>query len=146
MHTDECLSPRRWIPFLGALFVATLPAGCGGSKTYSIQGKIVYEHDGSAAGELAGYTVTLESVEQNVSATGVVQPDGTFEVSTFEQGDGAVPGEHRVAVTPPIQEVDGPPPKPLIHSRYATLDTSGLEITVDKRGAEVVLTVEGAGP
>ena len=146
MHATDRPSSRRLNPFVCALLAVTVLIGCGGRKTYSIKGKIVYEDDQSAAEDLVGYTVTLQSVEQSVSATGIVEPDGTFEVSTYEPGDGAVPGKHRVAVTPPIQETDGPPPKPLIHPRYASFDTSGLEIAVDKSGAEIVLSVQRVEP
>ena len=146
MHAVGCLGPRRWIVFVPAAVAVMVLAGCGGSKTCSIRGKVVYEDDQSVAEELAGYTVTLESVEQDVSAAGIIRADGTFGVSTYEEGDGAVPGRHRVAITPPIQEVDGPPPEPLIDPRYAKFDTSGLEVTVEKRKTEVVLAVQRAQP
>jgi len=51
-----------------------------------------------------------------------------------------------VAITPPIQETDGPPIKSLIHSRYGSLEESGLEITVASGSNEVTLSVERAEP
>lgn len=123
-----------------------LSSGCGGQRTYPVQGKLVWA-DGSPAKELVGYTVTFESLEAQVGASGVVQSDGTFTVSTNNPNDGALPGKHRVALTPPEPlNIDGPRPKPAANERYHSLDTSGLEATVVKGSPTVELKVEQAEP
>lgn len=142
-------SPCRRL--LGAVAAAALVCGCGGPATCPVRGKIVFQDNQAAATELAGYVVTLESVEGQVSASGVVKPDGTFEVSTYKPGDGAVPGRHRVAVTPPnpfelIETPGAKPTRALVPANYGALETSGLEITVDSSGREAVLTLKRAAP
>ena len=140
--------PVMWL--LCAAAGAALLSGCG-SGTHPVHGKVVFKDTEAAATELAGYVVALESVDGKVSASGVVKPDGTFEVGTHKPGDGAVPGKHRAALNPPMTHelIEGPeakPPAPLIPDKYGTFGTSGLEITVERSGQEVVLQVERAGP
>lgn len=132
------LRPTLTVLTLGGLLALT---GCGGSSTLPVEGTIVFADTQQPARELAGYTVTFEQTEQKVSATGVVRPDGTFRLTTYKEEDGAVPGKHKVAITPPIPEVDTPAPPPLIPPRYSGLD-SGLEVEVKAGQPEVTLTVE----
>ena len=120
---------------------ALLLAGCGGDGTYPVQGKVVYT-DGSPATELAGYIVNMDQPEQQLGASGVVQPDGTFQVGTFEDGDGAKPGKYRVALTPPEAPVDMPAPKPVISPKYGDFSSSGLEVEVKPEDNTVSLQVE----
>jgi len=75
------------------------------------------------------------------SGSGLIAADGTFKISTFEQNDGAVPGKHKVAITPPVLNGDGPAPKPLIPSRYSDLGTSGLIINVEAGKPDIKLEV-----
>jgi hypothetical protein len=140
----------RTLLLLGSLFFTAVLTCCGGATTYPIRGKVVFQDTQAPATELAGYVVTLESVDGQVSASGVVAPDGTFEVSTYELGDGAVPGRHRVALNAPMSHelIEGPDAAeaaPLIPDKYGSPATSGLEITVDSSGQEVELSLERAG-
>ena len=54
-------------------------------------------------------------------AHGEIKPDGTFTLSTYGSGDGAVPGSHRVAVTGAGKAL------PLKYGGYAS---SGIEVEV----------------
>jgi hypothetical protein len=74
-------------------------------------------------------------------ASGKIQPDGSFVLSTYEDGDGAQVGTHPVVVNEvapdefssiPVQNRVPIPP------RYASAGTSGLQVTV-KPGEENVL-------
>jgi hypothetical protein len=119
-------------------------AGCGQERIASVAGKVVWI-DGQDATELAGYTVTFESMEAKVGATGVVQSDATFTVDTERPGDGALLGKHRVALTPPnpLHDIDRPRPKAILPVRYGDLNASKLEATVEPgKVNQVVLTVD----
>lgn len=120
--------------------------GCGSSKTYPINGTVVFTGETIPAKELAGHNVTIEPEAPNGegkkhSGSGLIGADGKFKISTFELNDGAVPGKHKVAITPPVQSGDGPAAKPLIPSRYGDLGTSGLIITVEAGKPDVKIEV-----
>ncbi len=120
--------------------------GCGGPKTVPVNGTVVFTGTTETAKELAGYSITMEPETPNAegkkhSGSGLIGADGTFKISTFEQNDGAVPGKHKVAITPPVQNGDGPAPKPLIPTRYGDLGTSGLIINVEAGKPNVKLEV-----
>lgn len=120
--------------------------GCGGSKTYPLNGTVFFTGGTEPAKELFGYSITLEpespdSDGKKNSGSGLIAADGTFKISTFEQNDGAVPGKHKVAITPPVQNGDGPAAKPLIPVRYGDLGTSGLIINVEAGKPDVKLEV-----
>ncbi len=48
---------------------------------------------------MAQGSVTFESQDSGKRATGKLQADGTFVLSTYKEGDGAVAGEHSVIIT-----------------------------------------------
>jgi hypothetical protein len=135
---------------LAILSLMACLTGCGEHATCPIRGRVVFEDTKAPATELVGYVITLELVDGDVSASGVVEPDGTFEVSTYELGDGAAPGRHRVALNAPLSHelIEGPGAAEsarLIPDKYGSPVTSGLELTVKSSGQEVELVVERAG-
>lgn len=125
------------------MWIATLllVAGCGGSATVPVAGKVVFQ-DGSPATELAGYLVNLDSQELQLSANGVVQPDGSFAVGTHDVDDGALPGRYKVALTPPEPPLDGPAPPAVIDPKYSDFNKSGLEVEITPDSPQVTLTVQ----
>jgi hypothetical protein len=84
-------------------------------------------------------TVTFQP-DNGRPATGEIQPDGTFSLSTFADKDGAIPGHHKVMIIantadPTKMPGSSPgyvPPKDLVPKKYNNLGTSGLEATVSK--------------
>jgi len=103
-----------------------ITAGCG-SKTAPVNGRVKFK-DGSDVSVLKGYTVSLEHDEDRISAAGDIEADGTFKLSTFSPGDGAIPGRHRVAISPADPPPDAPPPKPVLPQKYRDFGTSGLTV------------------
>jgi hypothetical protein len=119
---------------IGSLIILTL-LGCGGKQTtYRAGGKVKY---GDGTPVTTGWVSfrSLNAEKENVVARGAIQTDGTFELTTFKPGDGAVEGRHRamvMALNPRNERTgaSGPPPPPLVSSRYSNYETSGLEFTV----------------
>jgi hypothetical protein len=128
------------LPFALVAALALL-TGCGGKGVYPVDGKVVYT-DGTVAKDLAGHSVNFESDELQVSATGEVQPDGTFRLGTYEHDDGALPGKYRVSIAPLLPIGDAAPPKAVIDPKYGQLDSSGLEATIEPKSNALTLTVE----
>ena len=130
---------RKWWTLLSlATFhfpLVTLLTGCGhGDRlpTYVVSGKVVFADDKP----LRGGTILFESESQPVFARGPIAEDGTFSVGTYEVGDGAVAGWHRVAVLPAPPEVDAdevsvPPP---IDVKYQSYERSGLRFEIKADG------------
>ena len=82
---------ERIVSLAGLVFVSLVILGCG-SKTVPIQGKVKFK-DGSDVNVLAGYEVNMQAEGGGASSYGAIQPDGTFQISTFGHDDGALPGE-----------------------------------------------------
>jgi hypothetical protein len=127
------------------LFVAACLAvsGCGGI-TAPVEGRVKFK-DGSDVSVLAGYEVSFQPAEGKTSAVGQIAPDGTFKLSTFGADDGALPGHHRVTVTPPQSpDPDKPPQKPHIPAKYADFNTSGLTVEIKPGRNPVELELDRA--
>lgn len=128
-----------------ALGLALAVAGCGGSdhlKVAPAEGKVLYR------GEPLKFGAVLFQPSAGPPATGQIQPDGTFRLSTYGQNDGAVIGKHQVAITcMDNQAPDAPPPdpnkepglgKPLIPQKYLSPQSSGLTAEVKARNEPFV--------
>jgi hypothetical protein len=136
---------RRQFSLLRLIFAAFVIVGCGPGRpaTYPVRGTIVFA-DGKP---VAWGTVEFYSVEDKIAARGQIQPDGTFKLSTYGDGDGAVAGRHLVSIIQAAY-VD----RPMQHhhaqsaslpTRYANPQTSGLELTVNsERVNEFKITIE----
>lgn len=127
-----------------AVGAVALAAGCGEDHppTYPVRGRVTYA-DGTP---LARGWIELEPVSRvpAVTARGQIQADGTFELTTFESGDGAVAGKHRAAVVVPLPEGAGDDPRALelaIDPRFNSFETSGLEFAVSSEVDENRLDV-----
>jgi hypothetical protein len=117
--------------------------GCGG-KTAPVKGQMKLK-DGGDVSQLARYIVQFEPEGGRTSGTGEIQPDGTFQITTFAPNDGALPGKHRVAVSPPQSpDPDKPPPKPAIARKYFDFSTSGLSVEIKPGKNDVVLELDRA--
>src|SRR5262249_7311347 len=102
--------------------------------------------DGSDVSVLAGGWVTFVPTdpEAKTSARGDIKEDGSFEMSTFREGDGVVPGKYTVLVAAPRFNVRGARykiPPPLLDERFKDLKESGLEISVAGPVADFLVTV-----
>jgi hypothetical protein len=105
-------------------------AGCGGGagqlpSLIPVKGKVTYKGQPLPKG-----MIRFEPDGYGRMATGKLQADGTFVLSTLKDGDGAVAGVHKVFIT----DTDKSLAKDRGFSKYASADTSGLtaEVTADK--------------
>ena len=114
--------------------------GCGGRGLYPVSGQVVYK-DGSDPSVLARCLVVFDPADAEgpkSSARGEVQPDGSFQMSTFTEGDGVYAGKYRVMVSVPRRSRG----LGLLNARYEAFATSGLEITVTGAVSDYKVTVE----
>lgn len=90
-------------------------AGCGGGQPFSVapvsgtvrcngtplkEGLVVFVPVGKADGK---------AKETGRSASGLIQPDGTYQLTTYDAGDGAIVGPHTVQVLAPDPVDDDSP-------------------------------------
>lgn len=112
--------------------------------TAPVAGKVAYE------GKPLDHGSVVLVPDVGPPARGSLQPDGTFLLSTYSDGDGALLGKHRIQVLcigPPPTVPPGEEPLPgksLIPTKYSRYDTSGLTIEV-KPGNEPLM-IELVGP
>lgn len=130
---------------LALAMILTL-TGCGGAKTYPVEG-IVVDTDGKPATDLAGFHVEFESIDttidkRNVSATGTLTPEATFRLSTRKSNDGAVVGKHRVLIAQPVPVGDTPSQPLRIPAKYLSYQTSGLTATVEPKTNLIKIEIE----
>jgi hypothetical protein len=120
--------------------VLLLLSGCSGKRLYPVEGVVQFE-DGSSARELAGGTVSFESVADRSNVAGEIRPDGTFRVRNPFGEDGAQPGAYRVLVLPAEGADRRTPP---IDRRYGRYETSGIEVTVKEEKNRLTVVVRRA--
>lgn len=123
--------------------------GCGGVKTYPVQGTVTWL-DGSPAKELAGGMVQFDLVtgdpKKAVSPRGTIREDGGYRLATFKEADGAPAGKYRVVVVPVIWTEgmlgDKPPPPPVLDPKYQDFQTSKIEVAVEAKSNNIPIKVE----
>jgi hypothetical protein len=125
---------------LVCLFLAALAGGCSQQVIYPVHGRIV-DPDGRPITGLKGGAVEFQSLEAKMSANASIDENGEFRLTTETAGDGAHLGKHRVAILRPYYGPEQPAPH-LIHPKYESFDTSGLEAIVEPRDNQVELKVE----
>ena len=87
---------RLWIVWLPAVVLALTLGGCGSDRPQTIPVSGTVTLDGSPIeGAIVGFTPT----GGGRPATGTTDTSGKFTLTTFEDGDGALPGTHTVTVT-----------------------------------------------
>jgi len=85
---------------------------------------------------LGSGTVTFVPAEPGPPASGEIQPDGQFSLSTFRPGDGALPGRYAVMVIAVgntaghLPTEANPPTALLVPRKYASHRTSNLTADV----------------
>lgn len=115
-------------------------AGCGsaGSETAAktlipVKGKVTYKGKPLTRGR-----IKFEPDGFGRNAYGKIQSDGTFTLTTDKEGDGAVAGHHRVAVT----ETGIKSSRDAVAKKYANVSSSGLTADVDSTNTEFTFDIK----
>ncbi len=146
----EHITTRR---LLAAVLAAggLMAAGCGGDMPLTAPTHGVVELDGTP---LSSGTIRFIP-KGGRSGHGIIQSDGTFSVSTFEDGDGALISTHNItvvswkgSVVDPLHSESGAASmKSLIPSEFNTPHSSGLkcEIVEGENNLRVSLSSDRTG-
>lgn len=137
---------RRFLSLLGISLAVAALTGCGEAATSKAQvkGKVTVNGEPVKGGTI----VIAPAIGSGELASGDVQPDGTFVMSTSKANDGAPIGKARISYKPPKVEYagtpddwdssKGDPPRP--KSEYEGMTPKQGEIEVKEGSNE--LTVE----
>jgi hypothetical protein len=79
-------------PLLGLACLTFALSGCGGSKVAKVTGQVTYGGKAVTGGKIMFYP------ESGRMALGEIGADGSYTLTTFKPGDGALVGRHRVAI------------------------------------------------
>jgi len=126
--------PIRVASWIGCLSLATLATGCGPGvkldvpETSAVQGTVIYQGQPLPEGVVRFHPQDSEGNP----GSGMIQPDGTFQLSTYARHDGAVLGKHKVTIEIP-PKLDGSTPDPPIQlpKPYGDMENTPLEFTVE---------------
>jgi len=110
-----------WLLLFGA-------SGCGSETFFPVSGKVTYK-DGKPV--TAGLVI-FEPVSQKTSARGEIQADGSFQLGTYKDNDGAMEGEYKVLVAPPPLPEEAKRRRSPIHPKYQNLESTPLKFTVTR--------------
>lgn len=110
-------------------------AGCGSGRsgTAIVRGKVTFNGKPVPNG-----TVNFIP-DTGPSASGEIQADGSYTLTTYKPGDGAVPGTHKVTVvamqdqTTRLPEERSPLPPPIVPVKYTSLATTDLTANVEDK-------------
>ena len=138
LNEGRKMSRRRFVVACGSLILATMLASCASRRTvYPVKGKIIYSGESLEGAVIAFHPADAKS--DGPVPYGVIQRDGSFQLSTYGPNDGAPAGSYRVTVTLDIipengEREDAYPSGP---QRYASLDTTDLTAEVPSGGGEL---------
>ncbi len=126
---------RRAAAALAAL--ALIGCGGGGPRLGAVRGTVTYKDKPVPNG-------TVLFVPANgPTATGKINPDGTYTLTTYKAGDGAVLGRHMVVVAAMesmhgrLPEDRNPLPPSIVPDKYTSIGTTDLTAEV-KEGENVI--------
>jgi hypothetical protein len=139
------------IASFGFVFLLT---GCRGNSDRPplgrVSGKVTYNGKPVTAGSVI-FTPANGGSGGHV-ATGHIESDGSYTLTTFDTGDGAVLGQHVVTVES-REKLDGPPmdkqgrityvpPKMTVPSKYTNPEKTPLRYTVEAGGKTIDLELK----
>lgn len=134
--------------------ICLLLSGCGGGhelETAQVSGTVFYQ------GKPLPYGTISFQPQAGPPAMGKIQPDGSFTLSTYGNGDGAIVGPHKVLISATATDAGATPAadsntemraaQSVIPTKYSSFSTSGLTADVAVGEAnEFVFELTGDAP
>src|SRR5262245_2016811 len=124
--------------YRSAVLVLFVACGCDGQTYFPVTGKVTHK-DGSPV--TAG-TVIFEPVNQKISARGEIQSDGSFQLGTNTNSDGAMEGEYKVLISPPPLPEEGKRLRSPIAAKYQSLESTPLKFNVSRERSKNKFKIE----
>lgn len=146
-------------PYVLALLFSVALAGCGSGhpKTYAVSGRVTVAGKPLAVGDIQlipetvapsggkggdsqdkGAAPDKPTGPRGIDARGQIGADGRFQLSTFDENDGAAKGTYKVVVS--ATEKVGNQLRSLVPDRFSAPQTSDKTVTID--GATDALNID----
>lgn len=130
---------------VGLLVCLLFGCGVAGPKTAIVKGTVTFKGKPVPNG-----TVTFVPASGH-HATGEIRPDGSYTLTSFRPGDGAVPGTYKVIVVA-MQDMTGrlpedrtPLPPPIVPNKYTSIATTDLTVEVKEGENQIDLPLRDDG-
>lgn len=138
--------------FVLTIFTVLAVSGCGGDsslpKTAKVRGIVSYKGKPLSGGQISFIPEAgSESAKSGQPASSQIGTDGSFSLTTFNTGDGALIGAHKVIVSKRSGDttrnqpkadgtIDYTVPKAEIPTKYESVDKTPLKYTVEDKSNE----------
>lgn len=134
-----------WI-LISLVAAIAFAAGCNrGPQTYPVNGTVIFEDGSPLTTGGVVFTELIAAEGGGMNARGAIDSDGTFQLTTFTDNDGALPGNHRFLVKADRDAEDytkrGIIPRPVIDERFENYDTSELEFAIEEGTNDIEIVV-----
>jgi hypothetical protein len=131
----KSLSRHSLLTTLLATAAMGLLSGCGEAKpkTAPVHGKITFDGQPLTTGN-----IMFIPDPTGQYSMGYIAADGTYSLTTFVDGDGALLGNHRVMITAVKDNGPESAALPLTPTRYSNDRTSGLTAQVKEQADNVI--------
>lgn len=132
--------------YVTLLLVSMGCIGCGPDSDgrVSVTGSVRYDDGSPVVGEAASVVFQPDSSSSNPgvrAASGRIEPDGTFELMTQKQNDGAHVGDYKVLVKV-WKDYASQTPAPEVPKDYRDFDTTPLQATVSQEARHFDFVIE----
>lgn len=92
---------KKSLPMLLLCLAGTTFVGCGGGgaeelTTVAVKGTVTFNGESKTSGQVTFTPVREGKDEERPTVIGTIGSDGTFTLTTYEEGDGAAPGDYTV--------------------------------------------------
>jgi hypothetical protein len=142
------------LPLVGAISLSFALTGCGSGVIRpplgKVSGKVTYNGNPVTSGSVIFTPVKGDSGGH--IATGQIQSDGSYSLTTFDTGDGALLGQHVVTVearekmtSPPMDKqgrINYTPPKLTVPAKFGDPKQTPFKYTVDATGNTINLELK----
>jgi hypothetical protein len=141
---EGAMSRNAWtVANLSAILTLALCAGCGDGRPerVPVSGQILID------GAPLTYGSVLFHSKDHRPAIGSVDASGRFQLSTYEPGDGCVPGSHAVSIDAG-QNIGPTSTRWHAPKKYRSASASGIVVTVEDNmePVEIQLSWDGGKP
>jgi hypothetical protein len=130
---------------LACLVLMAVTVGCGGNDggLVPVSGTVTFDGGPPPAGGFLSF-VPIERVAGKTSrpARATFQTDGTYVATSFEEGDGVLPGKYTVAVTCNSGPVDYSKKDPFNAASYVPKDYQGEQLVVEEGSDAITLNID----